>query len=184
MSKILAFSGSSSAKSINQRLVTHIAGGLQGAEVTLIDIREYPLPVYSIDIEQNEGIPENAQKLRALFDTHDGFLIACPEHNGLPPVIFKNLVDWLSRMDGKVFQQKPVLALATSPGPRGGQTVLGILTQLLPRWGAEVVGTVSVGKFAEAFDGENNQLTDPALQQEVDDQLATLVAATKEPANV
>ena len=142
MSKILAFSGSSSAKSINQRLISHVARRLKEAEVSVIDIRDYPLPVYSIDIEQNEGIPENALKLRALFDGHDGFLIACPEHNGLPPVIFKNLVDWLSRMEGKVFQQKPVLALATSPGPRGGQTVLGILTQLLPRWGAQLVGTV------------------------------------------
>ncbi len=155
MKKILAFSGSSSSNSINQQLVRMAATQAATAEVTVIDIRDFPLPVYSIDIEEADGFPDDAHKLKALFSEHDGFLISSPEHNGSMPAIFKNLIDWLSRMGGKIFQDKPVLLMSASPGGGGGRTNLANVETLMPWWGGQVVGTFSVGDFHNEFDFEN-----------------------------
>ena len=92
MKKLLAFSGSSSSKSINQQLVIHVTSFVKNNKVTVIDLRDYPLPLFSIDIEENEGIPENAKKLKQLFDKHDGFIIALPEHNTSMTAFFKNMI--------------------------------------------------------------------------------------------
>ena len=171
MKKILAFSGSSSSKSINQKLVKIAADQLNQCKVTLIDIREFPLPIYSIDIEETDGFPDNAHNLKALFSEHDGFLISCPENNGSMPAIFKNLIDWISRMGGKIFQDKPVLLLSASPGKGGGKTNLSNMEALMPWWGGIVVPSFSVGNFHDEFDGETHQLKNNQLR----DDLTTVV---------
>jgi NAD(P)H-dependent FMN reductase len=160
MTKILAFSGSSSSRSINQKLVTFAASLLPDGMADVVDIRDYPLPIYSIDIEEGEGIPANAEKFKALMREYDGYLISSPEHNGLVPAIFKNLIDWLSRLEGKVFDNKPVVLMSTSPGKVGGRTNLEKLEKLLPRWGGEVVGSYSVGNFNDVFDDETMAIAD------------------------
>lgn len=178
MPRILAFSGSSSSRSINRQLVTWAAGRLD-TEVTLVDIRDFPLPIYGIDIEEADGIPQNASTFRGLIYAHDGIIIACPEHNGAMPAIFKNLIDWMSRMPGKIFDDRPVLLLSTSPGKGGGATNLNNLATLVPWWGGNVVATISIGSFNNAFDREAGALRDADKIAEVDGGLHALASALR-----
>ena len=148
MKKLLAFSGSSSSKSINQQLVIHVTSFVKNNKVTVIDLRDYPLPLFSIDIEENEGIPENAKKLKQLFDKHDGFIIALPEHNTSMTAFFKNMIDWLSRVKVSVFENKPILLLSTSPGPGGGRSVLAQAEPVLSGYLAgKIIGKYGLAKF-------------------------------------
>ena len=145
--------------------------------MTLVDIRDYPLPIYSIDIEETDGVPGNAKAFRDLIHAHDGVLISCPEHNGAMPAMFKNLIDWMSRMDGKIFDGRPVLLLSTSPGKGGGATNLKNLATLVPWWGGNVIGTISIGSFNDVFDREAGQLTNAERIAEVESALRDLRTA-------
>ncbi|MEM7619563.1 MAG: NAD(P)H-dependent oxidoreductase [Pseudomonadota bacterium] len=166
MNKILAFSGSSSSKSINQNVVK-VAAVVCATPATVIDIRDYPMPFYSTDLQDSDGFPENAQKIQTHFTEHQGFIISCPEYNGSMPAIFKNMIDWLSRMERKVFQDKPVALFSTSPGGNGGATNLENLAKLMPWWGAKVVGTLSIGNFFDVYDAENNTFSDAKVMEDV-----------------
>jgi NAD(P)H-dependent FMN reductase len=150
MKTILAFSGSLSSDSINHRLIEHAAPLTEGVEVRIISLRDFPMPLYSRDIEQ-EVIPENVKELRALFDAADGFLVSVPEYNSSVPAGFKNAIDWLSRTGGRTFQDKPVLLMSATPGGRGGASVQEHLLKVMPFWGANVVGSFSLPKFNENF---------------------------------
>src|SRR5262245_29509779 len=102
--KVLAFAGSARKQSLNKRLVQVAAEGARraGAEVTLIDLKDYPLPLYDGDLEAGEGLPQNARRLRELMLGHDGFLISSPEYNGSLSPLLKNVIDWCSRsVDGQ-----------------------------------------------------------------------------------
>lgn len=154
---IIALSASNSETSINQNLLNFALPTLKEFEVKSISVRDYPLPMYSIDEETAKGFPENAQALRALFATADGFIIASPEHNGSMPAVFKNTVDWLSRLatrEEPTFFKKPVLLLSTSPGANGGATNIATLTQLMPWWGASAVSSYSLGSYYEKVQDE------------------------------
>ncbi len=173
MKKIIAFSGSNSSQSINQSLIRYLAKTFnteqQAASITVIDIRDYSLPIYSPDAEQASGYPEAAKMLQALLFEHDAILLACPEHNGAMPAVFKNLIDWLLRLvePGKPFfgdNKKPVFLLSASPGANGGSTNLANLAKLMPWWGGDVKGNISIGEFQSHF-GE--QGLDAATQAEV-----------------
>jgi NAD(P)H-dependent FMN reductase len=153
MKKIMAFSGSNSSKSINRALLRHAAGLIEQHEVTMVDLRDFDVPVFSEDLEEATGIPSSIQKLRAVFDRHDAFMIASPEHNSMMPAFFKNIMDWISRLDGKIFQEKPVLLMSASPGGRGGQTNLANMQRIFPHWGASAVfGDFHLGRFYEVYD--------------------------------
>lgn len=155
MKKILAFSGSNSSVSINQRLVKAAAKLVEGIDV--IDLRDYDAPIYSQDIEKETGLPLSITKLYDLIQKYDSIVIASPEHNGLPSAFLKNTLDWLSRNKGqKFFQDKKVVLLSTSPGGTGGASSLAKLKQVIPFWGATVVGTHSVGNFFDKVDSDNN----------------------------
>lgn len=145
--KILAFSGSNSSKSINQQLVNIAAGYVKYHEVEVISLRDYEAPMYGIDLEENNGFPEAMQQLQTKMTEADAFLISSPEHNGAVPAIFKNTIDWLSRIDKKVFQEKPVVFLTTSPGARGGKSAMEYLLTTMPRLGANVIGSYSQSGF-------------------------------------
>ena len=176
MTKILAFSGSNSSKSINQKLVHAAVAHLAPEAVTVIDIRDYPLPIHSVDIEAR-GMPENAERLRALFTEHDGFLISCPENNSSMPAILKNLLDWMSRFEGKIFQQKPVLWMSATPGKNGGRTNLKHVAELTPWWGGELAGTFSLPRFGETFDLEAGALREAEHKSELAAAVKALEAA-------
>jgi len=121
--KILAFAGSLRAASWNKQLA-RLAAGLArdaGAEVTLLDLRDFPMPLYDGDLERDQGLPEHARRLRTLFKAHDGFLIACPEYNAGMPAVLKNAIDWGSRPYGKSsWNGKPAAVISTSQGVLSG----------------------------------------------------------------
>lgn len=136
--RILAFAGSTRAGSFNKKLAAAAAKGAEnaGAEVTLIDLRDYPMPLYDGDLEAAEGLPEKARALREIFLAHNGLIIASPEYNGSFSAVLKNTIDWLSRKQGDevplaCFKGKVALLLATSPGALGGLRSLRHLQQLL-----------------------------------------------------
>jgi len=172
MTKILTVSASNSANSINRTLLEIASSKIEGHDVAMLDIRDYPMPFFSLDKEESEGHPETAKQVRALFSEYDAFIIASPEHNGGMPAEFKNLIDWVSRLgdlQNPMFATtKPVLLLSTSPGPNGGATNLQTLTQLMPWWGADIKGSYSLGSFYEHFvDGTLNTEKETELTNSV-----------------
>lgn len=156
MKKIIAFSGSNSKNSINQQLINWIASQVFDAEVEVLSLRDFEAPIYNIDAEQAVGIPQNMQALFDKLTTADGFIVSTPEHNGYMPAVLKNTIDWLSRMGRKVFNDKPAVFLAASPGGRGGASALGQMLTVMPHQGAKVIGGFGVGSFYDKF--ENGQL--------------------------
>ena len=163
MKKILAFAGSNSSTSINRKLIEHASEKAGTHEVTLIQLTDFDAPLFSEDLEKESGVPESIQKLKAVFEAHDAFMISSPEHNAMMPAFFKNTMDWLSRAGGKIFQEKPVLLMSTSPGPRGGQTNLDNMKNVFPHWGATAVfADVHLGSFYQAYDAAEGKLVDPA----------------------
>ena len=156
MKNIIAFSGSNGSKSINQQLVTY-AASLIGANVEVIDLRDFDTAIYSVDLEA-EGIPSSIERLGAKLAAADGFVISTPEHNGTLSAFFKNIVDWLSRFDGKFLGGKPVLLLSTSPGGGGAVNALADMEAKLKYFGGELAGKYSLGSFQKHFDADKGQL--------------------------
>ena len=150
MKKILAFAGSTSSTSINKKLATFAAENLKNTAFDVIDLRDYTLPIYSSDEEQN-GIPEDAQKFSDLLDNYDGFILSLAEHNGSYAAAFKNIFDWSSRIEKNVFRAKPLLLMATSPGGRGGATVLQAAATSFPHMGAKSIVSYSLPSFYDNF---------------------------------
>lgn len=155
---ILALSGSNWSGSINHKLLVYASGLIQQCQVHVISLRDYPTPLYSMDIEKGEGIPEKMRELNALFNEKDAFLLALPEHNGSMTPVFKNTVDWLSRIEMPIFRNKPVCILSASPGIRGGAHNREHITGLIPFWGGRVISGCSVGKFQESWDEQEGKL--------------------------
>ena len=171
MNKVIAFAASSSRNSINRQLVTYAAGLLDDAEVELLDLNDFELPLFSVDREAELGQPELAQKFFRLIGDCDGLIVSFAEHNGSYSAAYKNLYDWASRIDPKVYQNKPMILLATSPGGRGGRSVLDLALQQIPRFGGLIQGSLSVPSFHDNFDGVSGKLGN----NELDDELRSLV---------
>ncbi|MFT5463997.1 MAG: chromate reductase, partial [Planctomycetota bacterium] len=148
---LLAFGASTSRSSINKQLVSYAAGLVSGAVVEVVDLNDYELPLFSVDVEQELGSPENAVHFFEKIGKADALLISFAEHNGCYAAAFKNLFDWCSRISPKVYQGKPVVMLATSPGGRGGATVLELATKAAPFFGADLRGSLSIPTFGEHF---------------------------------
>jgi len=178
--KILAFAASSSSTSINRALVTHAADRLLAArpdaELELLDLRDYDMPVYSSDREKEGGIPEPAQRFFTKIGEADGLLISYAEHNGLYTAAFKNIFDWASRIEAKVYQGKPMAIMSASPGGGGGGSVLTTALASAPYFSAEVVGSLSVPHFYKTFDLEAGALQDPELAEALQTAVAALAA--------
>jgi chromate reductase len=172
--KILAFAGSLRAGSFNKKLicVAAAAAGDAGAEVTVIDLKDYPMPIYDGDIEAGEGLPENARKLKALFAAHDALLIASPEYNGSIAPVLKNTLDWVSRpAEGEAplaaYAGKTASVLAASPGGLGGLRGLVHLRQILGNLGVTVLpGQHAVSAAHDAF-ADDGVLEDPKQAEAV-----------------
>ena len=111
MKKILAFGASTSSNSINRQLAWHAAGLAPDAEVTRLDLRDLEIPLYSTDAEASAGVPKDALKFLELVRAHDAVVVSLAEHNGSYTAAFKNLYDWASRADQKVWADKPMLLL-------------------------------------------------------------------------
>lgn len=166
--RILAFAGSLRRESYNKKLVRVAAEGAQnaGAEVTYLDLKEYPLPVYDGDLEEEEGLPANAVRLKELFHAHDGLLIASPEYNSSISGAFKNVLDWVSRpMEGEAplgaFDGKVAVLMSASPGRLGGLRGLVTVRSILGNIRVLVLPEqIAVSSAHEAFD-EAGALRDP-----------------------
>jgi chromate reductase len=154
MKKIIAFGATSSKASINKQLATYTANQFQNATVEVLDLNDFEMPIYSVDKEKDNGIPQLAQDFYAKLGTADAIVISFAEHNGAYSAAFKNIFDWTSRINAKTFQEKPVLLLSTSPGPRGGSSVLEIAKNRFPFQGAVVKGSFSLPSFNDNFDAE------------------------------
>jgi len=151
MKNIIVFGGSTSKASINKQLVTYTASLLSETAYKVLDLNAFEAPLYSIDQEVAFGFSENVEALNNEFAKANGFIVSLAEHNGSYAVGFKNLLDWLSRKEQKLFRNKPVLILATSPGKRGGASVLNLATNVFPYLGANVTGSFSLPSFNENF---------------------------------
>ena len=169
MSKVLAFAGSNSKKSINKKLATYAASLLENNNAEVLDLNDYELPIYSIDTEQEEGIPENARYFLDKIKDADGVILSLAEHNGAYSTAFKNIFDWMSRIDGKLWNETPMLLMAASPGGRGGRSVLDIAQNRFPYMGGNIVAEFSLPNFGQNFEDQSisNGELDQALHQAV-----------------
>ena len=163
--KILAFGGSTSSSSINRQLANHAAGKVPAGEVTNLDLSQFTLPIYSSDEEETNGIPADAQAFKDLINSHDGIIVSLAEHNGSYAAAFKNLYDWVSRIDQNVWSDKPMLLMASSPGGRGGATVLDAAKATFPRMGANLKAAFSLPSFYDHFSADG--ISDAALETEL-----------------
>ena len=173
--KILAFAGSTRTDSFNKKLVRIAAEGARaaGAEVTLIDLRDFPMPLFDGDLEASSGLPENAKKIKHLMISHHGFLISSPEYNSSISGVLKNTIDWASREETDdepplvAYRGKTVALVSASPGALGGLRGLVTVRSILGNIGCFVLPEqISIPKAYEAFD-EAGALKDAARQKSV-----------------
>jgi NAD(P)H-dependent FMN reductase len=187
--RILAFAGSTRKESFNKKLVRIAAQGArdQGAEVTLIDLKDFALRLFDQDLEAVEGIPEAATRLKRLMVEHDGLLIASPEYNSSITAVLKNAIDWVSRRAGDepplvAFHGKVATLMSASPGALGGLRALVHVRSILGNIGVIVLPEqIAVAKAHEAFNPDGS-LKDPKQHAnilELGKTLAAFVAKLK-----
>jgi NAD(P)H-dependent FMN reductase len=156
MKKILAIGGSNSINSINRNLANYTASLFSDSEVNLYDLSIIHLPIYSVQLEEANGIPFLVMEFAKQIDESDFIVLSLAENNGNLNAGFKNLLDWTSRIKGrKTFADKPMLLMATSPGARGGSSVLDIAKNLFPYQGAVIKNTFSLPSFYQNYKNEN-----------------------------
>lgn len=172
--KLLAFAASSSRQSINKQLARYAASLVTGADVEILDINDYELPLFSVDREKELGQPQQARAFLDKIAGADALLISFAEHNGAITAAWKSLYDWCSRIEVNVYQGKPVVMLSTSPGRRGGAGTLEIALKTAPYFGADIRGSLSIPSFNENFDRDSGQLTNGELKAKLVEVLGAL----------
>ena len=173
---VLAFAASSSKKSINNHLVRYAASQLEDTEIEILDINDYELPLFSQDREDQLGQPALAKEFFDKIGNSDSVIISFAEHNGSYTAAYKNIFDWVSRINPKVFQNKPMVLLATSPGPGGASSVLASAIASTPFFDGVVKASLSVPSFYDNFDIEQGRITN----DEINGQLLTAVNSLSE----
>ncbi len=161
--KTIAFAGSNSSKSINHQLVEYVS--TLGKDIEVIKLTDYVSPIYSIDIEENEGIPSNIQSLNEKLQTADRLIISVAEHNGNLTAFFKNMIDWLSRNNREFLKDKEVIVLSSSPGQGGAASALQSAEKTLPYFGAKVTQTLSIGNFYKVF--SDGKIIDAEIEKNI-----------------
>jgi chromate reductase len=181
--KILAFAGSTRTGSWNKKVIRVAAETAvkAGADVTLIDLRDYPMPLFDGDLEDREGVPENGKKFKQLLKENQGLLICTPEYNSSLPAVLKNAIDWASREETgekplACFENKIAGILSASPGALGGLRSLTTLRAILGNIKVMVIPEqLAVSKADEAFD-DNGSLKDERRQKTIETITAKLVS--------
>lgn len=171
MKKILAFAGSNSSTSINFQLLQYVAKRLAGHDIKIQDFSQYELPLYSADREREKGIPVSVKIINRIIQEHDALLLAVNEHNGNVSAYFKNMIDWLSRLDRNFLANKRILLISTSPGRRGAASALEYTKGILPRFGGEVIESFSLPSFQDNF--KNEKILNEVLDMGIEDVLTT-----------
>ena len=170
MKEIIAFAGSNSKNSINKQLAIYAAHQVEGANVKTLDLNDFDLHLYGIDLEMASGIPADAQRFLDSIRDADGIVLSLAEHNGAYATAFKNAFDWMSRLDGKLWSDVPMFLMATSGGARGGATVLEIAKGRFPYMGGNIAATFSLPSFDQNFSDQG--ITDSALKNTFDTAVA------------
>ena len=169
--KIVSFAGSNSQHSINKKLAIYTASLFENSDVEVLDLNNFQMPLFSVDVEVEIGQHPLAKAFLEKIATADILVVSLAENNGNYSVAFKNVFDWCSRIGAKVFQDKPMLLMATSPGARGGASVLEIAKSAFPRYGASIKNTFSLPNFNDNFDVEKGRISN----EELDNQLKEIV---------
>ena len=179
MKNILAFAGSNSSTSINQKLVDYVSAQIHEHQVKVLKLTNYIMPMYSEDEEKN-GFPGMGLGLKVEIADADALIIAVNEHNGSWSAFFKNTIDWLSRIDRNFLEGKKILLMSTSPGKRGGLSALEYAKNLLPRFGGEIVESFSFPSFYENFSIEENKIVNETLYLGLNEVLSTFEQIIKD----
>lgn len=172
MKRLIAIGASNSKNSINKKFANWAAHRVNDVQVELIDLNDYETPLYSSDLEKVEGIPKIIEELKNKLDSANGFVISLAEHNGNYTVAFKNIQDWLSRVEMKIWGDKPTFLMAATPGKMGGKSVLNIAKSSFPYMGANVVSDYSLPEFYKNFN-DSDGITNSTLLKAFNDSLET-----------
>lgn len=175
MSSILAFSGSNSSTSINYKLVKHTVSLVKEHNVRLMNMANYPFPMYSEDYEKENGFSNSLIEVKNDIQNSDGLIISVNEHNSNPSAYFKNFLDWLSRLDKEFIKGKKILLMSTSPGKRGGVGAHEVSKNILSRFGAASITNFILPSFHENF-VEGKGITDSELAKAHEKAVAEFLA--------
>jgi NAD(P)H-dependent FMN reductase len=181
--KLLTFAATNSIDSLNKQLVAYASRLLEGGlvddvEIETIDLNDFEMPIYSIDRQNDGGIPAAAQDFFAKIGAADAILISFAEHNGFYTSAYKNIFDWVSRVDMRVYQDKPTVMFSTSIGPGGGGNVLKTAAASAQFFGNDVLATLSVPSFHDNFDTTTGALSNDELDAQFKAALTTLSTIT------
>ena len=165
--KIAVFAGSNSQNSINKKLATYAAHLFENSDIEVLDLNDYEMPLFGVDIEKEIGQHFLAKAFLDKISQADILVVSLAENNGNYSVAFKNIFDWCSRINGKIFQEKPMLLMATSPGARGGATVLEIAKNAFPRFGANIIDAFSLPSFNDNFDVEKGEISNAEMDSKL-----------------
>ena len=175
--KIVAFAGSNSSTSINLQLVKFVLTYFKEYEVDLLDLNDFEMPLYSIDRERANGFPAQAHAFLAKLSNADAIVVSLAEHNRSYTVAFKNIFDWCSRINYRVFANKPMLLLSTSPGRSGGGNVMAEAKKFFPEFAASILQTFSLPQFEVNFDRTHHIISEPALLKELEGKIVAFQAS-------
>tara|TARA_R110001583_G_scaffold10417_7_gene47896 strand:- start:10314 stop:10850 length:537 start_codon:yes stop_codon:yes gene_type:complete len=168
--KIISLGASNSTKSINRILARYASKEMNEVEFELLDLNDFEMPIYSADRENETGIPELAHQFKALILKADGILISFAEHNSAYSAAYKNIYDWVSRIESDVWGNKPMFLMATSPGGYGGKSVLAMATARYERSNNKPILNFSLPSFYENFSDEEG-INNAVLLKEFQTQL-------------
>lgn len=163
MKKILCFAGSNSSSSLNHKLIRFAASQISGHQVSILKLTDFELPLFSEDLERENGYSVNLRILHNKIKEADGLVISVNEHNRTVSAYFKNTLDWLSRLDYQFLEGKKILLMSTSNGKRGAASALEYAKMVLPRFGGIVVESFSFPSFSENFSEESNSISNELL---------------------
>jgi chromate reductase, NAD(P)H dehydrogenase (quinone) len=175
--RILAFSGSARRESLNRKLLAVVVDATRaaGGEVTLLDLNEYPLPLYHGDLEDAQGMPAPAQKLVELITAHDALLIASPEYNSQMTPLLKNTIDWCTRADENPLTGRVAAVVSASPGQFGGIRSMTLARQLLTHLGCFVIPAQCILPQADKAFDEHGKPKDERVRKNAETVAAELV---------
>jgi len=173
--KILAFGASNSRNSINKKLAIFTAKEIAGAELRVLDLNDFEMPIFSVDREAETGIPKLAHDFKEAIKWADGIVVSFAEHNGAYSTAFKNIFDWVSRIEKSFWNDKPLFLLATSPGARGGKSVLDIAFKRFSYGYEPAIAVFSLPSFYTNFKEEEGIL-DSELDTSFRNELAKFIS--------
>ena len=142
----------------------------------ILDLNDFELPLFSVDREEELGQPEPALKFLEKITRSTGIIVSFAEHNGCYSAAYKNIYDWASRIQPKVYQDKPMVLLSTSPGGRGGRSVLELASSQIPRFGGQVLASISVPSFNDNFDADSGRVINIEIATQIQQAIDHLVS--------